>query len=228
VPDSRPALRPQPLAACALLLAAACGGPPPAEVDELWLDAGGVRVRVLQAGPVDGPPVLLLHGARFEARTWVDLGTLDHLAAAGFRAHAVDLPGFTVSEEPWTASDAEFVPALCDALEVRSAALVAPSMSGRYALPATAKHAGRVRALVAVAPVGIPETLEALRGSAVPVLALWGDGDRIVPPDDGRELAAAVADGRFLLLEDAGHPCYQDAPDPFHDALVDFLREHAR
>lgn len=36
--------------------------------------------------------VLFLHGARFSAKTWLDLGTLSLLADAGYRVAAVDLP----------------------------------------------------------------------------------------------------------------------------------------
>lgn len=36
--------------------------------------------------------VLLLHGAKFSAQTWQDLGTLSLLATNGFRVAAVNLP----------------------------------------------------------------------------------------------------------------------------------------
>lgn len=36
--------------------------------------------------------VLFLHGARFGARNWDDIGTLELLAEKGYRAVAVDLP----------------------------------------------------------------------------------------------------------------------------------------
>ena len=216
------------MSCAASLLVVACGGPPAADVQEAWLEVGGVPVHVLQAGPADGPTVVLLHGARFEARTWQTLGTLDHLAARGFRAVAVDLPGFTVSETPWTADDATLLPGLCDALDVTAATVVAPSMSGRYALPTATAYADRLRALVAVAPVGIPARLEALQGSPLPVLAVWGETDRIVPLEDGRALVAAVADGEWVTLAGAGHASYLDDPRGFHDALLAFLEEHAR
>ena len=37
--------------------------------------------------------VLLLHGMAFSSRNWEEIGTLSLLAALGYRAVAVDLPG---------------------------------------------------------------------------------------------------------------------------------------
>ena len=49
-----------------------------------YLDAGGSISKL----------VLFVHGAAFSARTWQVLGSLDALAGAGYRAIAIDVPGY--------------------------------------------------------------------------------------------------------------------------------------
>src|SRR5476651_553026 len=59
---------------------------------------GGLTLRVAEAGDADAPPVLLLHGwgaSMYMWRAW-----FAPLAAAGFRAIAVDLPGHGLSSKP--------------------------------------------------------------------------------------------------------------------------------
>lgn len=58
----------------------------------------GVRLHVVEAGPVDGPPVLLLHG--FPEYWWSWRGQLGPLAAAGWRVVMPDLRGYHLSDAP--------------------------------------------------------------------------------------------------------------------------------
>src|SRR5262245_54333126 len=48
------------------------------------IDAGVLSVGYAEAGPPDGPPVLLLHGWPYDIHTYVDVAPL--LASAGYRA----------------------------------------------------------------------------------------------------------------------------------------------
>jgi pimeloyl-ACP methyl ester carboxylesterase len=108
--------------------------------------ASSAAVRALVVTPAPGaparagaPPVLLLHGASFDADTWATLGTLRELAAAGYTAAAVDLPGAGAATRPSgplrAAQRAAFLDALATSLGWARMHLVAPSASGRYALP---------------------------------------------------------------------------------------------
>jgi epoxide hydrolase 4 len=62
------------------------------------VQAGEVMLHLVEAGPADGVPVLLLHG--FPEFWWAWRHLLDPLAAAGFRAIAPDLRGYNLSDVP--------------------------------------------------------------------------------------------------------------------------------
>ncbi|WP_027460110.1 alpha/beta fold hydrolase [Deinococcus murrayi] len=58
----------------------------------------GVRLHVVETGPEDGPPILLLHGFPEYWEAWTR--QLGPLARAGFRVFAPDLRGYNLSEKP--------------------------------------------------------------------------------------------------------------------------------
>ncbi|HEY0095961.1 MAG TPA: alpha/beta fold hydrolase [Archangium sp.] len=58
----------------------------------------GLRMQVLEAGPADGPLVLLLHGFPELSESWREV--LPRLAGAGFRAVAPDLRGYGGTDRP--------------------------------------------------------------------------------------------------------------------------------
>jgi pimeloyl-ACP methyl ester carboxylesterase len=66
--------------------------------------AGGLRFHVAEAGPADGPLVLLLHG--FPEFWWSWRAQLVALGAAGFHAVAPDLRGYGGSDKPPRGYDA--------------------------------------------------------------------------------------------------------------------------
>jgi abhydrolase domain-containing protein 14 len=188
------------------------------------IQVGTSEVHVVELGRPDAPAVVLLHGARFSSATWEALGSLEHLAEGGRRVVAVDLPGF--GRSPAAETDPHtFLRDLLDTLGLERAVLVAPSMSGAYTLPFVAAAHDRVEAMIALAPVRIPEHLEALAGNRVPILCLWGAGDPVVPAEQGERLVgtSAHAASAFRQLQAAGHAWYTDAPDELHAELDRFL-----
>lgn len=221
------------------LLAALCGsigsaravaesepdGVLPSSAIEVVVEGQAIRGR--SVGPASGAPVLLLHGAAFSSVTWEQLGTLRVLAEAGFRAVAIDLPGFGGSKSA-RAEPATFLAKLLPALEIDRPVIVSPSMSGRFSLPFVAAHPDRVAGFVPVAPVGAEAWLARLEGSAVPALVVWGERDRLLPVSGARILAAAFRDARVLILPGARHPAYLDRPEAFHRALVEFATRVTR
>ncbi len=65
-----------------------------------------------------------------------------------------------------------------------------------------------------------------LRRIDVPTLVVWGASDRFVFPEYGRQVAAAIPNARFELLENAGHYPHIETPDAFVAAVNDFLSGH--
>ena len=120
--------------------------------------ADGVRLRLVEAGPADGPPVLLVHGFGASAFQWREL--MPRLAAAGWHVLAPDLPGHGFSQ--LAMPDGEYSREACarrmwmllDALGVTRAPIVGHSMGGAVAAEMNWRHPERVARLALLSPAG--------------------------------------------------------------------------
>ena len=61
----------------------------------------------------------------------------------------------------------------------------------------------------------------------VPLLIVWGDRDRWVPPEFGPRLHNMVPDSKLLMVKDAGHLPNQEKPQIVNPAMVEFLTEES-
>jgi pimeloyl-ACP methyl ester carboxylesterase len=115
--------------------------------------AGRLRWSVLAAGPLDAPPLLLLHGLGATKASF--LPTLADLSR-DFRVYACDLLGFGDSAKPVASYDAPWFAArvrdLLDALGIGTAGLIGNSMGGRIAIETALRHPDRVRGIVLLCP----------------------------------------------------------------------------
>lgn len=121
----------------------------------------GGRLATIQAGPVDGPPVVLLHGASANAADPMEgVGRL--IASRGYRVIAFDRPGFGWSDRPGGSSDAapaaqaRLIAEALAAMGVGPAIVLGHSWAGALALALALDHPERVSGLVLAAPVGMP------------------------------------------------------------------------
>jgi hypothetical protein len=87
--------------------------------------------------------------------------------------------------------------ALLDRLALGRPVIISPSMSGRFALPLVTGEPDRVAGFVAIAPVAIRRYKHRLGGITAPVLAVWGEHDRIIPPEQADLLVGSVKRGRI-------------------------------
>jgi pimeloyl-ACP methyl ester carboxylesterase len=122
------------------------------------LRVDGRLVRYVDAG--DGPCVFLLHGIGHSAFGWRQ--TIAALVRAGYRALAIDTPGFGYSD-PMPRQDlrsrarlpelvAAFLDGVLDTFDVDHCVTVGHSLGGAYAAALAARHPARVTRLVLAAP----------------------------------------------------------------------------
>ena len=189
-----------------------------------WLEVEGGKVHYLIEGPQAGRPVVLLHGASFTSDTWKQIGTMKALAEAGYLAYALDLPGFGQST-PSMGSPRTWLKVVLDLLQVERPVVVSPSMSGSYSLPLATEEPSRISGFVAVAPVGIVKHEPMLPRIAVPVLAIWGENDTLIPQSQADLLVRSVKHGRKVIITGGSHAPYKSDPAAFHEALLKFLGE---
>jgi pimeloyl-ACP methyl ester carboxylesterase len=120
------------------------------------IDAGTLSVGYAEAGPADGPPVLLLHGWPYDIHSYVDVAPA--LASAGHRVIVPYLRGygatrFLSSETPRNGQQAVLAVdaiALMDALKIEKATIGGYDWGGRTACIVAALWPERCRALVSV------------------------------------------------------------------------------
>ncbi len=117
-----------------------------------WWIAGGLRLHVVEAGPEDGPPLILLHG--FPEFWWAWRHQIAPLAARGFRVVVPDLRGYGLSDAPQGLPAyrldvlVEDVTGLADALGAARFDLAGHDWGGVIAWAVAARHPDRIRRLV--------------------------------------------------------------------------------
>jgi pimeloyl-ACP methyl ester carboxylesterase len=119
--------------------------------------AGDHVLAYREAGPVDGPPVILLHGLASDADTWDK--AIGPLGDRGLRVLAVDLLGHGESDKPPStyllADFTESLAAFLDALGLGSVTLCGHSFGGAIAMHFGTRYPERVARVVLVSAGGL-------------------------------------------------------------------------
>jgi haloalkane dehalogenase len=167
-------------------------------------EGGALRMAYVEAGPADGPVVLLLHGE--PSWSFLYRKMLPVLAAAGLRAIAPDLVGFGRSDKPARIGDHSYArhvewlrELVFDVLELRQVTLVGQDWGGLIGLRLVAEHTERFAGVVAAntglptGDVDMPEVWWAFRQVVESAATL--DIARLVQSGCRTELAPAVLAG---------------------------------
>jgi 2-hydroxy-6-oxonona-2,4-dienedioate hydrolase len=121
-----------------------------------WVDAKGVKTRCLEAGPADGPPLLMLHGTGGHLETYIR--NIAPAAHAGFRVLAIDMLGHGYTDKPDFDYDIpahiQHTLAFLDAMGIGRAHVSGESLGGWVAARLAVLHPDRVARLVLNTPGG--------------------------------------------------------------------------
>jgi abhydrolase domain-containing protein 14 len=186
------------------------------------IDLQGCLLHCLECGDDTGTPVVLLHGMKFQAETWRELGTLDVLADLGLRVLAVDMPGFGKSPA-CEVVPVEVLDRLCQQLDLPPAVFIGPSMGGRIALEFAIRFPQRIAGLVLVGAVGVEENRSGLPRIVAPTLIIWGADDQVSPLTNSDLLLAGMKRASREIYPQAPHPCYLVQPERWHTSLRTFF-----
>ena len=166
--------------------------PPEIEgVEHRFIDVGGgLTIHVADAGPTDGPPVMLVHG--FPQNWWMWHAVIGPLAADGYRVLCPDLRGAGWSAAPrdqyLKADMADDLAAVLNQLGIGPVRLVAHDWGGPVAVIIMLRHPGKVSGFFGVNTLGpwLPSPLAFMRDSwryayqiplVTPVVGPWLIGD---------------------------------------------------
>ncbi len=173
-------------------------------------DGGRLRVAYVDAGPADGPTVLLLHGE--PSWSFLYRHVIDRITAAGLRAVAPDLVGFGRSDKPRRTGDhtyaghVEWLRALvADVIDLTEVTLVGQDWGGLLGLRLAAEHPDRFARVVA-ANTGLPT-------GDVPMPEAWWRFRRMVEGADTLDVSRVVQAGCRTALPADVLAAY-DAPFP--------------
>lgn len=145
----------------------------------------GIRMRVVERGPIDATPVVMLHG--WGASLYMYRHALEWLPSFGVRAIAIDLRGYGLSDKPLAPHSYSLksyfadLDALLDALGTPRVSLVGQSMGGGLALRYAIANPQRVSKLGLINPTGLSRVPYIPLLRFAPMFAVDALGAHLVP-----------------------------------------------
>ncbi|MCJ1711787.1 alpha/beta fold hydrolase [Clavibacter michiganensis subsp. phaseoli] len=194
-----------------------------------YLDAAGVAGPVTVIGNSLGGAVAMTfatrHPGRVRALVLADSAGFGRQVTVGLRMLAFD-PLATLLMRPTPGNSRRSTrtifhdPALTTDARMRHAQELSTRPTHAATMLDIARDLGTVRG---VSSAWRRPLVEAVRESGLPVLAVWGDRDRILPPAHLTAVARELPDARTRLIPDCGHMPQIERPDLFAGLVEDFL-----
>lgn len=172
--------------------------------------------------------VLFLHDSGFSSATWINIGTFQILAEAGYRVVAVDLPGQGNSRDvniPYSRDDRyTYMDSLLAALNLHLPVVVAPSKADQYAIPILMSYPAVLGGLVVIVPSETSHYfITDYEKLTVPLLVMFGEKDDSILIESSLDNLFHAPYRKVYMIRNATRACYVDHPPTFHKLLLRFL-----
>ncbi len=191
-------------------------------LEDKYVEVKGTKIHYVEKG--NGRPFLLFHGARFNAYTYKETGTIDAIADSGFKAISVDFPGYGKSSSGSFSDLSDFINSFVDEMKLEKPIVLGASMGGEAVLGFSVRHPDKVGGLVLVGAVGVSSyerELSKLDGK--PVLLIWGSHDGVSSRSNAELIQKYVKTSKFFTVGKQ-HACYLDDPNGFNEKIKEFLK----
>lgn len=175
----------------------------------------------------EAPPILLLHGAKTSSATWEKIGTTAALVKEGFDVYTVDLPGYGRSEGKVDAPlRKKFLKGLIAKLNLEKPFLVAPDISGGYAVPFIAEFGTNLTGMVQIATAGAVRMMQPSKWQRIAAATwttyIYGELDTAISAFAPQFFKDAPSVEMHMMK---GVTSYIDKPRQFNQLLLAFLNK---
>jgi pimeloyl-ACP methyl ester carboxylesterase len=187
-----------------------------------FITVNDAKIHYIEDG--QGLPFIFCHGARFNARTYEETGTIQTVANSGFHAISLDFPGYGKSEN--LAMDMfTFIAKFIETLNLDPVTILGASMGGEAVTGFATKYPEKTRALIFVGTVGVSDfEADLSKLSDKPMLLIWGKNDAISSPENYEMLMRYNTSAEFSSIG-RQHACYLDDSNGFNQRIKEFLNK---
>jgi len=189
---------------------------------EKFVQVNGAKIHYIEAG--NGKAVVLHHGARFNAHTWEETGTISAIAEVGYRAISIDFPDFGKSESGNFGNLSDFISSFIETMKLDKPILLGASMGGEAVLEYAVDNPKKLGGLILVGAVGVSSYENKLKDlDGLPILLIWGKHDNVSPKHNYELILKYVKSAKFVNIGNQ-HACYLDDPNGFNEQIKTFLK----
>jgi abhydrolase domain-containing protein 14 len=185
---------------------------------------GGRNVYYIHNDVKATPQVVFFHDKKHNAKIWQDVGTMGLLAKNGISAISINSPTHYPSHDT-DLTPAAWVREVLFTMKIANVVIVSPSDSTEYTIPYMIDSPRNIKGFISVANTNLNKFVHPFARQLVPVLAIWGENDKVVDKRQGQDFILSLKNGEYKEMPDCGHNCFLQKPEEFNQVVLEFVNK---